>query len=141
MTVFSTVFCACWLLQGQAGGVSIEASCLEPTQLAGLVAATTSLTDAIQLHVMMLEGTLQQVAKGTAMPSHQQPSGPAPAQPTAAAGSGQQACTNTQQPACGVGLLVDGVDVGAALSECWMRCLDAQAAVDLVVSQIGKARG
>jgi hypothetical protein len=110
--------------------VTVQASCLDPSVLGRLAAATQAVADAAQLHIKVLEDTLRQVPAISALKYS------AAAAAAAAAGPGLSLHRPLQRaPDAGseLQLVVSGRQVGSALSDCWLRCLKAQADVDLAV--------
>lgn len=105
------------------GDITTEQSYLDPSLLARLDAAITSLGDATHLHVKVLEQTLQQLPAGPATLNSQRPS--------------TRMRSDSSHGMPGSRLFVNNQEAGQELSECWLQCLMAQADVDLSVAQLG----
>lgn len=112
--------------------VTVTASCLNPSMLGHLAAATQAVADVAHLHVKVLEDILQQLP-GTSAMSAQQGNTAAPAQP-----SFNRHLQHAADADSALQLVVSGRQMGTVLSECWLRCLKAQADVDLAVAGLCK---
>jgi hypothetical protein len=106
--------------------VAVQASCLDPSVLGRLAAATQTLADATNLHVKVIEDILQQLPATMTRPGQHSAAGTA-----SAADSSHH---TRQEPSAQ--LVVDGSPVSAEASQCWLSCLKAQADVDLAVVRL-----
>lgn len=113
----------------------LQASALDATVYARLAAAADAVTDAVQLHVRVLEQTLLSVQDDRINRQQDVAGGDQARTLPPAAGKRARTAARTQRSSSSM-VVVDGVDVGPEFAECWLALLKAQADVDLAVSQL-----